>query len=461
MAFLSCVLVFSTEDRYMFNYHHVRSCISRGRGRLVAAVIVMALALGPTGCAKGNPFIIDLMPAPDIYTDGTVDLFSGQSADMDAPVSAILYATDRKPDEEGELFYLNERGFNLRLGLAEIALGKEGYTWEEARRVSLLKNRTDKYPLKVVAVDELGILDRTLTVFTPRETTPEQPHAAAQRFAATVNARLAETHKKDIFIYVHGYKVVFNNPLLVAAELWHFLGYEGVFIAYAWPSTPNKWAYFSDLETSELSAHNLRAFLQYLAEETDAKRIHIIGYSAGTRLVVGALHQLALLNATADEQAVQERFRIGEVILIGSDIDRQLFGAYLVDDLLKVSETTTIYVSGNDKALGFSTWMFRRERLGQTQVEFLNPRVTEYLQNTPKLQLVDVTEVEGSAKGNGHGYFRSSPWVSSDILMTLMHDLVPANRGLVRHSDHPMWTFPDNYIELLRAALQARTPAPQ
>lgn len=105
--------------------------------------------------------------------------------------------------------------------------------------------------------------------------------------------------------------------------------------------------------------------------------------------------------------------------------------------------------------------MFRRERLGQTQVEFLNPRVTEYLQNTPKLQLVDVTEVEGSAKGNGHGYFRSSPWVSSDILMTLMHDLVPANRGLVRHSDHPMWTFPDNYIELLRAALQARTPAPQ
>ena len=94
---------------------------------------------------------------------------------------------------------------------------------------------------------------------------------------------------------MHGYKVVFENPLLVAAELWHFLGYDGVFIAYAWPSTPKKLAYFSDLETTSLSAYNLRIFLEYLARETDAENIHIIGYSAGTRLVINALNQLALI----------------------------------------------------------------------------------------------------------------------------------------------------------------------
>lgn len=445
----------------MFKFHHIKAFIASSKGRFTAAVLVMFLVLGLTGCAKKNPFIIDLMPAPDIYTDGTIDLFSGQTADMEAPVSAILYGTDRKPDEEGDLFYLNERGFNLRLGLAEIALGKEGYTWEEARRISLLKNRTDKYPLKVVSVDELGILDRTLTVFTPRETIPEQPHAAAQRFAATVNAKLATTHKKEVFVYVHGYKVVFDNPLLVAAEMWHFLGYQGVFIAYAWPSTPSKWAYFSDLETAELSAHNLRVFLQYLAEETGAQRIHIIGYSAGTRLVVKALHQLALLNANLDAAAVQKKLRIGQVILVGSDIDRQLFAAYLVDDLLKIADTTTIYVSANDKALGFSKWLLGRERLGQTRSDFLNPRVAEYLKKTPNLHLIDVTTVEGSAAGNGHGYFRSSPWVSSDILMTLMHDLDPIDRGLVQIPAQPLWTFPDDYIERLRTVLQTRLPASQ
>jgi len=71
-----------------------------------------------------------------------------------------------------------------------------------------------------------------------------------------------------------------------------------------------------------------------------------------------------------------------------------------------------------------------------------------------------VTAVEGSDTGNGHGYFRSSPWVSSDLLMTLMHDLDPEDRGLVRLPGQPLWTFPDDYIERLRAALMARPAFP-
>ncbi|NIT60672.1 MAG: alpha/beta hydrolase, partial [Aliifodinibius sp.] len=51
-------------------------------------------------------------------------------------------------------------------------------------------------------------------------------------------------------IYVHGYKVVFENPMLVATELWHFLGYDGVMVGYAWPSTPSRWAYLRDTDTS-------------------------------------------------------------------------------------------------------------------------------------------------------------------------------------------------------------------
>jgi len=28
---------------------------------------------------------------------------------------------------------------------------------------------------------------------------------------------------KDVYVYVHGFKAVFDIPVLVAAELWHFL----------------------------------------------------------------------------------------------------------------------------------------------------------------------------------------------------------------------------------------------
>ena len=45
------------------------------------------------------------------------------------------------------------------------------------------------------------------------------------------------------------------------------------------------------------------------------------------------------------------------------------------------------------------------------------------------LIVINVSEAEQSASGNGHAYFRKSPWVSSDILTTLRYDLAPADRG--------------------------------
>ena len=157
------------------------------------------------------------------------------------------------------------------------------------------------------------------------------PHAAAARFAMAVNAKLATSTRKDIYIYIHGYKVTFDNPVLVATELWHFLGYDGVFIAYAWPATPSRWAYLRDIETAAGFARNLRIFLEYLAEETQVEQIHVVGYSAGTRLVARALEQLALLNHERTAEEIHAALHLDHVILIGSDLDRQVLGAYMAD----------------------------------------------------------------------------------------------------------------------------------
>ena len=64
---------------------------------------------------------------------------------------------------------------------------------------------------------------------------------------------------------------------------------------------------------------------------------------------------------------------------------------------------------------------------------------------------------EASDAGNGHAYFRKSPWASSDVLMTLATDLGPEERGLVRE-DSPIWIFPPDYLERLRAALGRVVP---
>jgi len=432
--------------------------LSRRQFSITNALFIL-LVIYLSGCATHKPYEIELMPAPDVYEKGLIDPFSDRNPLKAIPYEGMLYATDRQPSDAEHHFYLNKRGYLTRLGSARIEMGPQGISWEEARRLSLLKNRTDKYPLKVVEVEELGILDKSITVFTDPAMVPSDPRQPAERFAGFINAKLNSSQRKDIYIYIHGYKVVFENPLLVATELWHFLGYEGVFIAYAWPSTPSRWAYFVDIETAELTAHNLRLFLKYLAEETQAERIHIIGYSAGTRVIIATLAQLALLNAEQDQSSIQNKLRIGHVILVGSDIDRQLFGAYVVDGLLKVPKTLSVYVSKSDRALGISRWLFQRERLGQMwQDRPISPATVNFLRQAENLYVINVTEAEGAARGNGHAYFRKSPWASSDILASLLYDLKPAERGLEKGGELPIWTFPADYIQKLRAVLMAVNP---
>ena len=69
-----------------------------------------------------------------------------------------------------------------------------------------------------------------------------------------------------------------------------------------------------------------------------------------------------------------------------------------------------------------------------------------------------MTNAEGAESGNGHGYFRNSPWASSDILMTLYYGLTPKQRGLVEEDGLPMYTFPPDFINRLWAAIEKVDP---
>jgi esterase/lipase superfamily enzyme len=424
-------------------------------------LMLVIVILMVSACAGNKPYTIDLMPSPDVYDDGAIDPFTDTGAVYVKPYDRILYATDRLPADEGDksLFYGNARGGVLRLGAARVELAKAKITWEEARRISLAKNRSEKYPIRVSGVEEYGILDRSAASLAIPEQLGENSHAAARAFADAVNAKLANSRRKDIYVYTHGYKVIFENPVLVANELWHFLGYDGAFIAYAWPSTPSRWAYLRDIETAVGFARNLRIFLEYLAEETNAENIHVLGYSAGTQLVARTLEQLALMNHEREVEQIHTDLKIGHVILVGSDLDREIFSAYLADGLLRVPQHVSIYISEKDKALSLSRFLTRRERLGQMWSQDMNPAVADYLyQNEAEISIINVTEASQATAGNGHGYFRRSPWASSDILITLAYGLSPAERGLVRGENLPIWAFPADYIERLRAAIIKANP---
>ncbi len=419
-----------------------------------------------TGCASAPPVDqIELMPAPDVYGDGLLNPLPEYNPIAAIPYQGILYATDRQPATEAdpEKYYLNDRGQILRVGVANVQLGEKKFAWEKAREISMLKSRTEKYPIKVSNVDEWGFMRSTVPQWADLNLMSDNPPPdATDKFAEAINAQLARTEKKDVYIYVHGYKVVYENPVLVSAELWHFLGYEGAFIAYAWPSTPSKFAYIKDSDTSGGFARNFRLLLEFVAEKTHAENIHVVGYSNGTRLVLRAMEQLALINQGKTAEEIYEELHLRNVILVGSDIDRGVFGSYAADGLLNVSKRLTIYLSKYDKALGVSQFLTRRERLGQMwggKGGELTPNGRKALvEYHDKISFINVSEAEGAGTGHGHGYFRDSPWASSDVLMTLYYGLTPEQRGLVEQDDMPVYTFPPDYISRLWDAIETVDP---
>ena len=420
-----------------------------------------------TGCASKPPLDqVDLMPAPEVYGDGLLNPLPEQSPFERIPYDGILYVTDRVPatEEDEENYYLNNRGEILRVGVANVLIGERDFEWEWAREISMLSSRSEAYPLKIEGVDEWGILYGTLPFWIDRdlETDGNPPPDAAERFAEALTAQMVQSGKKDIYIYVHGFKVVYENPVLVATELWHFLGYQGAFIAYAWPSTPSNLAYVKDSDTSAGFARNLRLLLEFIAENTDVENVHILGYSNGTRLVSRALEQLALKHHDKTPEEIFEKLRIRNVILVGSDIDRGVFDSYLADGLLNVTQHLSIYMSEHDKALGMSQLISRRERLGQmfgsedgSLTKSGRIALVEY---RDRISIINVTDAEGSDANNGHGYFRASPWASSDVLMTMAYGLSPQQRGLVEQDDLPVYTFPSDYIERLWDAIEDVDP---
>ena len=427
------------------------------RSGVVRRLLLIAVVM--SGCASG-PRTMDLMPAPAAFADGAVSPLPKGTPPISYDDFSILYATDRKPSDDLEQspFYLNEAGFLVRMGRASVKAAPAGATWEQVRRISLSPNRrSGDYPIQLTSVEETNILDSSYNLLTTTAAS-STPKNSGKEYAELIDHRLADSGVKDIYIYVHGFRVVFDDPLLISAQLWHFLGYRGAFIAYSWPSTPRALAYMSDLEASKTMARKFRLFLDYLSEKTQVERIHIISFSAGSRLVVRALEQLALLNADATDEQIRKDIRIGNVIIVGGDISRDEFGAALMDGILRIPERTVVYMSSTDRALAWSRRIFRRERLGEMWARKLPPRTVDFLNTNPSLELIDVSGVAGSTTGNGHSYFRNSPWVSSDILTLLAFNLDPAQRGLEKEGELLVWRFPPDYIERLQKELMRLNP---
>ncbi len=417
------------------------------------------LATGLVGllAACGSPGSItqiDLMEPPAVYGSGDIDPFPARlPPDRDIP-----YATQRVPARDEGKVYSDRPSTILRVGHADVGIGPEDDPGQGTSSLASKTNRETPLVVDVQDVYETGPLTASRHAAADPRLFPRGTESVDRAFANRLNRQLAATSGKDIVIYVHGVRSNFESPILAASELQHFSGYRNVFFAFSWPASTGLLTYFQDTEDSADSVFQFRRLISYLASETDARRIHVIAHSAGTRLVSEAMGQFALEYSRLSKAQIRRELKLGHVILIGSDASPLRVGGYLIDGADRVVETFTIYTSGQDRALTLSSFVLgSRNRLGQT-TQNLPQHVRDFLSGFDNLHIVDVTAAERSNTGNGHGYLRGSPWVSSDILATVNFDMSPRARGLVRSPDGTRWRFPADYPERLQQSIRKTRP---
>ena len=51
-----------------------------------------------------------------------------------------------------------------------------------------------------------------------------------------IRQRLGLTSRKAVYVYIHGFNNTFEDGVFVIAQLWHFLGRQGVPMLYTWPA---------------------------------------------------------------------------------------------------------------------------------------------------------------------------------------------------------------------------------
>ena len=225
----------------------------------------------------------------------------------------------------------------------------------------------------------------------------------------------------------------FLNAVTLTAELDHFTVRSFVTLAYDWLSHQNIVEHLVGIDKQRAinASYQFKNTLALLAEHTDARKIHIVSYSAGGRVVSRALHEPRLEHPQMTKSELKSHYRIGTVIFAAADVEVDRFLKRL-EDISDLSEQTFITVSDADHVLEHARQiMGGRSRIGSVDAEPLERNfITRH--NLLNVHIVDVSshkEQRGFDIG-GHHYWYRHPWMSSDIIFLLQHGAPPHERVL-------------------------------
>ncbi|MHC4940381.1 MAG: alpha/beta hydrolase [Planctomycetota bacterium] len=391
-----------------------------------------------------------LMPTPNIYADPAWNPFAEVPAVLKSDSVSVLYVTDRAPDEEHT--YGVGRSRSAAFGEAVVQIG-DGLSWEQLVAASRTGKRAQKLELRMTSVREqarfgetpprLALTDAQLAAGGPAPADPA--HVEAERlFREELVSRLAKTPRKEVFLYVHGFNNSFEDAVMTTAEVWHFLGREGVPVCYTWPAGMGGFkGYEYTLASTQFTVFHLKQTLRLLASSPEVEKVHLLAHSRGTAVTTEAVRELHLeIRGTAD---TQKTLKLGSVVLAAADIDLDVaIARNATERIARAVERSAVYISEEDSALGLSNWLFGGKRLGEIDFKIFDKSEIKALRNSRRLQLIDARVRK---RGLGHSYFHQDPSASSDVILFLRYQLAPGGEHgrPLGVSDLGIWVVDDGY----------------
>lgn len=418
--------------------------------------LLLACTVGVSPSCVNN----ELMPTPNVYLPPGENPFADVPEALRSNLLDVLYVTDRgQVFQEGELVaYDHTRSRSLAYGSCNVEIG-EGVSWSTLVEESRTARRTTPLPLSIQEIEERGRFPATPFPLAPSAngTVVEDPEVlrayekTSSALVGEIVSRLGRSDRcKDVYIFVHGYSVDFQRALIVTAELWHFLGRQGVPIAYTWPAgIGGLMGYFYDRESGEFTVHHMREFLRLLLSEDEIHGIHLLCHSRGADVVISALRELIVERKGAGGWPTNWR-KIRNLVIAAPDIDLDVIMQRTAPDRFFMHcSQITVYVSATDRALGLSAWLFTSlRRTGVLRPNDLRSQDLRDLEKAPNLSIIEAKVNSGFI---GHSYFHTHPAVTSDLILLLRHGYRPgdsAGRPLEKTGYSNYWILRDGYPRL-------------
>ena len=312
-----------------------------------------------------------------------------------SPTDRARRYTQRNGFASVRVFYGTGRG-DLQFGYADVTVPethKEGELETPSRWTLLtLDVRSDKAKRRFVLLQSVQPLPR-------------------DRFLEALKAHMGRAPSRDLLLFVHGYNNSFEDASRRVAQLVYDLDFDGTPLLYSWPSAESTAGYTVDEAAVGISGRRLAEFLQVVAAEAGASRVHLIAHSMGNRALLDALTMYLARRTPANPGAP-----LGQIVFTAPDVDRDLF-VDAVRDLDGAGDRLTLYASNNDRALQGSELLHGAPRAGLAG---------DRLVLLDGLDSIDMSAIEADMLG--HSYFADDTGAMYDLFRLLWRGDPPPRR---------------------------------